>query len=370
MNNSTTLAGKEQSLTAIGNSSDINLELQREVPSFTMEPSMMFAYPTYLSDVYRAASEQIYLPELTVPSLNVTIKVATGYTQPRPARSWKGRIYSNLTKALQNPEPLDYAHHFIFDTRYDLDAHIGHLIDNILTPLLFARKVLSEHFNQKIEISAVVRKNTSSLSRQVYDTLGIAVICTDDQVYGNVVTVDAENSIVNVRREIFDVEFKGYNPNTPERVFIPRRGNRSLINNDAVEAFLKQRGFTTYYFEDLTPSEEWSIARNAKVVVTVHGAAGSNFIFNRLGLESPDRPGSGLRLLEIFSPAFVLPGYRNIAHLMNGKWCAVRGQVTPEMLKGLDFSNKPRSTLKAPIKNPFHVSLETLEVALEYLGVS
>ena len=168
---------------------------------------------------------------------------------------------------------------------------------------------------------------------------------------------------------MFDVEFKGYNPNTPERVFIPRRGNRSLINNDEVKAFLEQKGFTTYYFEDLTPSEEWSIVRNAKVIVAVHGAACSNFIFNRLGLETPDRPGSGLRLLEIFSPAFVLSGYRNVAHLMNGKWCAVRGQITPEMVKGVDFSNKPRSTVKAPTTNPIQVNLETIQLALEYLEV-
>jgi hypothetical protein len=278
-------------------------------------------------------------------------------------------IYCNLPKALHSPKPLDHANHFIFDTRYDLDRHIGHLIDNILTPLLFARKVLSEHFNQDIEISAVLRKNTSNLSLQVYDTLGINIICTDDQVYGDVVTVYAEHPIANARQEVFNVEFKGYNPNTPERIFIPRRGNRSLINNDAVEAFLKQKGFTTYYFEDLTPSEEWSIVRNAKVIVAVHGAACSNFIFNQSGIKSRDRPGSGVRLLEIFSPAFVLPGYRNSAHFINGKWCAVRGQITPEMLKELDFSNNPRSTVKAPIKNPFQVNLETLQLALEYLEV-
>jgi len=362
------LAGKNQHLAA-DRSPDIELELQQTVSRYTIEPSMMFAYPTYLSDVYRAAIEQIYLPKIEEPSLEVMIKVATGYTQARLVNSLKQKIYCNLPKAIYSPEPLDYTNHFIFDTRYDLDHHIGHLIDNVLTPLLFARKVLSEHFNQDIQISAVLRKNTSALSRQVYDALGINIICTDDRVYGDVVTVRAEHPIANARQEIFDIEFKGYKPSTPERIFIPRRGNRSLINNDAVEAFLKERGFTTYYFEDLTPSEEWSIVRNAKVIVAVHGAACSNFIFNQSGIKSLDRPGSGVRLLEIFSSAFVLPGYRNTAHFTNGKWCAVRGQITPEILKELDFSNKPRSTVKAPIKNPFRVDLKTLQLALEYLGV-
>lgn len=367
--NYSTLAGKEQPLAAADRSPETDLELWKTVPSYIIEPSMMFAYPTYLSNVYRSAIEHIYLPKIDEPSLDVRVKVVTGYTQARLANSLKQKIYCNLPKAIHNPEPLDHANQFIFDTRYDLDHHIGHLIDNVLTPLLFARKVLSEHFNQDIQISAVLRKNTSNLSRQVYHTLGINIICTDDQVYGDVVTVHAEHPIANARQEIFNIEFKDYKPDTPERVFISRRGNRSLINNDAVEAFLKQKGFTTYYFEDLTPSEEWSIVRNAKVIVAVHGAACSNFIFNQSGIKSLDRPGSGIRLLEIFSPAFVLPGYRNTAHFTNGKWCAVRGQITPETLKELDFSNKPRSTVKAPIKNPFRVDLESLQLALDYLEV-
>jgi Glycosyltransferase 61 len=368
--NYSTLAGKEQHLTNPDRSADVDLELWRTVPSYTIEPSMMFAHPTYLSDVYRAAVEHIYLPKIDEPSLDVRVKVATGYTQARLANSLKQKIYCNLPKAIYNPEPLDYTNHFIFDTRYDLDHHIGHLIDNVLTPLLFARKVLSEHFNRDIQVCAVLRKNTSSLSRQVYAALGINIVCTDDQVYGDVVTVRADHPIANARQEIFDVEFKGYKPDTPERIFIPRRGSRSLVNNDEVEAFLTQKGFTTYYFEDLTPSEEWSIVRNAKVIVAVHGAACSNFIFNQSGLKSLDHPGSGVRLLEIFSPAFVLPGYRETAHFTNGKWCAVRGQITPEILKELDFSNKPRSTVKAPIKNPFRVNLETLQLALDYLEVN
>ena len=171
--NYSALAGKEQRPATSDRNPDIDLELWQTVPSYTIESSMMFAYPTYLSNVYRSAIEQIYLPKIDEPSLDVMVKVVTGYTQARLANSLKQKICCNLPKFIHSPEPLDYTDHFIFDTRYDLDHHIGHLIDNILTPFLFARKVLFEHFNQDIQISAVLRKNTSNLSRQVYDTLGV-----------------------------------------------------------------------------------------------------------------------------------------------------------------------------------------------------
>jgi hypothetical protein len=357
--NSSTLAGQSLRPAVASDSAQINLAIDRYIPGLVMEPSMMFAYPTCLVDVYRSAVEQIYLPELKYPSVTATIRVITGITHQRQPESLRRKASRSVSQVFRPQTSLDCSNQFIFDARWELDGHIGHIIDNVATALLYAQKVLSEHFDRQIQITVVLRKDASPLGRQAYETMGIPVIYTDNPVYGDVVTVETQDTLHSIQQDAFDFEFKGYNPNTPERVFIPRRGNRGLINNDEVVDFLERRGFTTYYFEDLTPSEEWSIARNAKAIVAVHGAACSNFIFNR--------PQSGLRLVEIFSPAFMLPGYRHIAPLMQGKWCGVRGQITPEMLQEIDFSHKPRNIQKAPISNPIRVSLGTLELALSYL---
>jgi len=76
---------------------------------------------------------------------------------------------------------------------------------------------------------------------------------------------DYNYRLYGVEAKLFDTEFKNYNPTTPDRVFIARRGSRQLTNNDEVIDFLEQRGFVTYYFEDLTASEKWSVTRNAKI---------------------------------------------------------------------------------------------------------
>ncbi|MCU0570273.1 MAG: glycosyltransferase family 61 protein [Oculatellaceae cyanobacterium Prado106] len=355
--------------------SSVQVELTQTLPGFVLEPTQMFAHPSYLYDIYKEGIEQIYFPEKEILDAQVTVKVQTGYTNPRQFGSWRWRAYRWAMTALREIPAVDCTGTFILDARSDADGHIGHILENYIIPIRFAEHLLSQHLGQLIKIHVVLRKTATALGRQVYDTLDVPVICTDEQVYGNIVTIttDVANAKPNYMQALLalglDLNFKGYNPNTPERIFIPRRGKRQLKNNDAVTQYLEKRGFTTYYFEDLTPSEEWSITRNAKVIVAIHGAACSNFVFNQVGLQPSSSKESGVRLLEIFSPAFVLPGYRYVAPLVNGRWCAVRGQVTPRLLQQLDFSNKPRNLHKSPMKDPFEVSLESLERALEYLGV-
>jgi hypothetical protein len=366
--NSTPDAPNRQKIPSSPN--EININLHRQVPGFVTDPSMMFAYPTHTSDVYTRGIERIYLPEKHFPPVDVDIKVMARHTGARQLSSLKSKVYRGLSGFLEDRSIVDLSGKFIFDARFDTEKNIGHIIENIATPVLFAQQQLSEYLNQSIKIHVILRKGASEVGRQAYELLSIPTICTDNDVYGYVVDVST-HLLCGAHPQIFKIDFTGYNPTTPERIFIPRRGNRQIINNDEVKQFLEARGFTTYYFEDLTHAEKWSIVKNAKVAVVNHGAGSANFVFNRRGLESPEIPGSGLHLIEIFSPNFtLLPGYSHLAKLFNGKWCAVRGQILPETIRFLDFNNQPRNTLKSPIKDPFRVDLKTLELALEYIGVA
>jgi hypothetical protein len=348
---------------------DIDINLHRKVPGLVTEPSMMFAYPTHASDVYTPVIERIYVPERHFPPVDVDIKVSARHTGVRHTGSLKGKVYRSLSSFLEDRSSVDLSGKFIFDARFDTEKNIGHIIENILTPVLFAQQQLSEYLNQSIKIHVILKKGASEVARQAYELLSIPTICTDNDIYGYVVDV-SKHTLFGALPQLFNIDFTGYNPTTPERVFIPRRGSRQIINNDEVRQFLEARGFTTYYFEDLTHSEKWSIVKNAKVAVVNHGAGTANFVFNRRGLESPQIPGSGLHLIEIFSPNYtMLPGYNRLAKLFNGKWCAVRGQISPETIRFLDFNNKPRNSLKSPIKDPFRVDLKSLELALEYMDL-
>ena len=123
-----------------------------------------------------------------------------------------------------------------------------------------------------------------------------------------------------------------------------------------VEQTLQAYGFQKYYFEDIPISEQWSIARNAKVVVAMHGAALSNLVFNR----------NQVKLIELFHPGYIVNMYRHTANAMGGTWCGVSGQITKDIIEELDVKEKPRAFALTRTR----IDVNSLRMALEYMGVS
>ncbi|PSN14742.1 hypothetical protein C7293_10220 [filamentous cyanobacterium CCT1] len=349
----------------------MNLEIERELPALIADTGLMFSYPSALADLYHPAVEQVLLPELTFPTKTIKIRVATGYTGERKNKSLKYQVYNKITGFLKEEPTLNLTDNFIFDARQDTDANPAHVL-RVAIVILLISETLSKHLGQPFKITVVLRARASNLSKQMYETLDIPVVCTDGKVFGDII-VNCEELIFQncfqLSPSLLNFEFKGYQKNTPERVFIPRRGARSLINNDEVIELLEAKGFKTIYFEDLTVPEEWSIARNAKVAITVHGAGSYHLLFNRVSLDNIDS-GEKFKFIDIFSPYFTLPSAsRELAASVGGRWSAVRGQITPEGLQAIDFSGKQLNPLLSPVKDPFKVDLKCLEMALNYLEV-
>lgn len=350
----------------------MNLEIERELPAFTADPALMFSYPSALADSYQPAIEQVLLSELPFAAKSLKIKVATGYTGKRESKSLKYQLYNNITKFLKEEPALNLENNFVFDARLDTDANPAHVL-RVAIVILFLSESLSKHLGHSVKITVVLRKKASNLARQMYETLNIPTVYTDGKVFGDII-VNSEQLIYQhcfqLVPSLLNFEFKGYQKDTPERVFIPRRGARCLINNDEVIAFLEAQGFKTIYFEDLTIPEEWSIARNAKVAITVHGAGSYHLLFNRVSLDNINNDGERFKFIDIFSPYFTLPSAsRELAAVVGGRWSAVRGQITPKGLQAIDFSGKQLNPLMSPVKDPFKVDLKCLEMALNYLEV-
>jgi len=347
------------------NSSDFSL--RKRLPGFTAEPSMTFAHPTRLADLYTPEAECIYLPERHYPEVTIEITVKTGDIGERPCNTVKAKVYQGLRRALNQISRLDRSGQFIFDARFDTDKNVAHAIDHIAFPVLFAQRALSEHLGQAITIHVILREKPISLATRVYEALGIPMICTDDIVHGNIVTISS-HEIYPAIPELTNIDLGEPSQPTPERIFVPRRGDRGIVNNSEIVDFLEREGFVTCYFEDYTPCQQWTLMRHAKAMVMVHGAACAHMAFNRVGLEGA---GPGPRILEIFSPYFVLRGRRYLAPLMNGKWCAVRGQITPQAIQAIDFTNwgGNLSPLLSPIKSPFRVDVGTVAMGLDYLKI-
>ncbi|MBW4693008.1 MAG: hypothetical protein KME27_14735 [Lyngbya sp. HA4199-MV5] len=230
----------------------MQISLHTVVPAIHVEPAMMFAYPTCASDVYTPKVEQIFLPEQEdVPKLLVEIKVTKKYTWEVQVANWKWKLFEQVVKLGQHKRSLDYEGHFIFDARGETDKNIAHLLENICTPVLLAKKLLSEKLKRPVEINVVLKENASNLSKDLFSTLNIPILCTNFEVYGDVVEVihDYSYRLYGTGAELFNFEFKNYNSSTAERVFIARRGNRHLINHHEVSKFLEEKGFVTCYFE-------------------------------------------------------------------------------------------------------------------------
>lgn len=355
---------------------------------------MIFSHPTALGDTLRPAIERIFLPEECLNPLQVKIDVKSGQTGPRKPGSTRSKLYKALCKAVKGTQVLDYPEKFLFDGRPELDINIGHVIENLAAPALFAKQMLSKRLGQDIDVHVILRERAPNLAREVFETLSIPVIYTDDSVYGEVISMsvarpdaatsteapqffpiinqklvaEIDSKLYNRHAALFnEAEFSGYEPLGVEKIFIPRRGNRCLINNDEVVQFLEEKGFKTYYFEDLTCAQKWSITRDVKVVVAVHGAALSHMAFNRLGLQNPELPGSGVKVVELYSPGWSSRwAHRRHISGLNGQWCGVRGQVTPEFLKTIDFPKLPNGIVR-PSPNSFKIDCASLQMALDYL---
>ena len=81
----------------------------------------------------------------------------------------------------------------------------------------------------------------------------------------------------------------------PQKVYIPRRDNRRVLNNSELANFLVMQGFSEVYLEDLNVLEQITLFFNMQELVVVHGAAIANSIYS-----------TNLKIIELF------PDKRNV----------------------------------------------------------
>jgi len=252
-----------------------------------------------------------------------------------------------------NSSPMEVEDSNIYDSRYETDGNIAHILTNVIPQILVCRKFFSN-------VTVVLRANASTMARNIYKTLGISAIYTSKAVYGNLLLPSSpqwEGSYEPLYSELFkDLMFAGYDEQTPERIFIARKGKRRLINEDEVAGMLQNYGFQKVYFEDISIAQQWSLCRNAKVIVGMHGAALANLALNR----------NGFRLVELFHPGYIVNMYRNLTYNIGEKWVGVAGQIPPDLIRKLDFAQQARAFALSSTK----IDLTSLEMALDYLGVS
>ncbi len=310
--------------------------------------SKMFTYPSRLASAWKPDIMEINLPGYLLERPEVEIIVRQGSTRSIDKNS--GNIYQKIYRKFTAPMQVDGS--YILDSRYETDGNIAHMMTGVVPQLLAAKKVCDK-------ITVVLRSNATNMAKNIYKLLGASLLFTDKDIEGKLILA-SQNYMYSYdgwyTTLCSDLDFEGLKPQTPERIFISRKGARSLINESEVEQILEPYGFKKYYFEDILISEQWSVARNAKIVVGVHGAAMSHLILNR----------HKVKLIELFHPGYVVDMYRNIAGAVGGSWCAVSGQITQDVIAELDFKQQARRFAATPTR----IDINSLQMALEYLEIS
>lgn len=133
----------------------------------------------------------------------------------------------------------------------------------------------------------------------------------------------------------------------PRRIFIQRKGTRSVSNESDLLSLLSPLGFEPVRLEQLNLKQQISLFSQAEVVIGVHGAGLSNIVFCQ--------PES--QIIELLPTAWALPYYESICQYVGLRYNSLSVESLVE-----------DCTLKA-IEAPVVVNLDRLEELLDKTGL-
>jgi hypothetical protein len=334
-------------------------EHAREIPPIAVPEGRLYGHPTRLTSSWDPQPERIIMPAYEIPGARFAVRVAEGRTNWLETMRGPIRGISRLKKIARIQVARRRADVVLptlfWDCRKHVEGNMAHVLNYIIPPAMLARHIIRDATGEDRPITLILRWHAAPIAQRILDRLGINAICTDAEVRGPQVEIDFPRMIFHP--SAFDIDFPGYSRDTPERVFISRRNARTVLNEDEVMEVLAPRGFIRYHFEDLELSRQWSIMRNARQIVAIHGAALGGIVFNRAGED--------LRLLELFSAGYIVNCYRELAALYHGRWAGIRGPITSQIVRDVEERGNPRSHANTS----FRVDVRLLEEALQWLDI-
>jgi hypothetical protein len=323
------------------------------LPEIRVPAARMFGSASRFSNIYAPTVENILLDAECLPSQPATITVKKRLTRSFLEQRAAGRkaALRHLKEKISDGPVLKLGERVVYDARWIFNGNLAHLIGNHVGNLAYVKETAGIGNDR---LAVILEKNSSPLSHKLFKLIGYETIETNRPVEANVVEVDFDHDVsYHLVPYISKVEPPGLKPGTFDKVFISRKTSRRITNESEIIAITRAHGYETFYFEDIPMHEQWPLIRDAKNIVSVHGAA-LGYLNTKFGY-----PGSRYKLLEIFSPGLVCDCYRKSTAVLGGHWVGCRGKVTADFMKCVEES----VDYKAMDAADFHLDPKALEKA-------
>jgi hypothetical protein len=291
----------------------------------------MIGARTRLMDCWHPQLEWIRMPELQFHPNEYWVKL--NQIEP-PSDSPQAFGLRRLIRPQHEGLKLDKP---FFDLRIYGPNNIAHAIVGGLIGVLASQHAATQ-LGLVDDVVAVVAANVAPYVKHVYTFLGIPVMETDEPVSGmrmqcnfdDLASVGLAQSLLP-KSIVGMMEEKGRS--SPAKIYLARRGSRSISNSAEIETLLRREGFVTIYPERLPVLEQFRLLWHAETVIGVHGAGLAPLLLR--SLLPIRRP---LQFIEIFGPGYVVTLYRHITAVIGGQWVGVRGRISPEVIQDLDVN--------------------------------
>lgn len=347
---------------------------------------IVLGHRTHLLDAWLKIPEKIILPEVKTTGGRFDLEIINGSTNDldyfRPNK--------NPLKILKRQHTTNISNQVIFDARYEVDSNISHYLLDTLTRILIAKDLMNKNGMQDTEIIVILKENPSQLAKNFFKTLNYQTIETESNIQGLIVQhkIHPSNSTIENIISYPDFGFfdttkyafenilqyrPSYNSQLGEKVFISRKNSRTIENEDEIEKILSEYGFKKVYFEDgkLSLAEQWAIVSEAKEIVAIHGAALSSLIFNHIkNFDTSKNDLPKTKLIEIFGPGFFVGYFRSMASTLGINWIGVRGKITPDVLRDMDFNERGNAPGHAHQATFFTIDPFSIHRAIDTISIN
>jgi Glycosyltransferase 61 len=189
-------------------------------------------------------------------------------------------VYRAAGRAARSLRPRRVLAGPTLDTRFQEPNNVAHLLIDLIPYCLYTRAV----FGAGAELTFLFRKLEKRYAA-LLEVFGIAPRFEAGEVEADLVKVRGARGLavydllgtfdctgINFLPHVYDT-FAFPSSIKIDKVFLARRGARSLGNQAEIEALVKKHGYETVFMEDHSMAEQLSIGAHAKHVVSVHGAA-------------------------------------------------------------------------------------------------